>query len=69
MVKIGDKVGFSATWLRSTFQLAGDIPHARGTVVTIDGMVAQVEWDRPNVPSRVLVKNLAQVGTLAHAGD
>lgn len=33
---VGDKVAYSAAWLRSTGNIAGDLPFLRGTIVAID---------------------------------
>ena len=33
--KIGDRVQYARQWLRSTGQLAGDIPHATGRIISL----------------------------------
>lgn len=64
-IKVGDTVAYSAAFCRSTGQLTGDTPHARGKVLAVEpvgGLVlARIEWDKPNLPERVSVKNLAVV--------
>jgi len=66
-MKIGDKVRMSREWLRNTGSYTGEVPHAKGTVTAIRAMgrasVAEVDWDTPEAPSRVLVGNLVKVGT------
>ena len=66
-VEIGDKVAYSAKWLRDTGQVAGDIGHARGVVVALesptpDWTLATIQWDKGDFPDRVNVANLAIVG-------
>ena len=68
-IKVGDKVAYSATWLRSTGQVAGDAAHARGVVKKLANLskgasplvLAHVKWDR-DMPEKVNVRNLAVVG-------
>lgn len=66
-IKVGDKVAFSAAWLRSTCQHSGDIPHARGTVTALkvlgdDCTIATVDWGgNEEIPTKVHVKNLCRV--------
>ncbi|WP_422923201.1 hypothetical protein [Singulisphaera sp. PoT] len=59
---MGDTVRYSAQWLRSTGQYAGDICHARGEVTEIKPLgettLATIAWDTPNIPERVNVANL-----------
>lgn len=69
-IKIGDKVGYSHAWLQSTSMFTGPIPFAKGIVteleeVTRDFVLAHVEWNHPDVPKKINVKNLAVVGTRA----
>ena len=66
-VQIGDKVAYSAKWLRDTGQVAGDIGHARGVVVALesptpDWTLATIQWNKGEFPDRVNVANLAIVG-------
>ena len=66
-IAIGDKVAYSAAWLRFTGQMAGDIGHARGVVTGLkvlseDVVLAVIEWNLPDIPEKVNVKNLSRVG-------
>jgi hypothetical protein len=65
-IKIGDRVAYSAAFLQSTGQYAGDAPHAKGIVVALtqlgESTLAQIEWDTPDLPGKVNVANLCQVG-------
>jgi hypothetical protein len=71
-IRIGDQVGYSHAFLKSTGQHTGIVPFARGKVtdLTVFGSatLAIVAWDTPDMPERVNVANLARVGSLAH-GD
>jgi len=64
-VQAGDRVAYSRQWLQSTGQMTGDVPLARGTVVRIEPLgalcLAVIEWDQPDLPARVNVKNLSRV--------
>lgn len=64
-IKVGDIVAYSKQFCQSTGQLTGDTPHARGKVVAVEQvgglMLAQIEWDKPDLPPRVSVKNLSVV--------
>jgi hypothetical protein len=64
-IKAGDSVAYSRRFLQSTGQYTGDAPLARGRVLglkTLGGVVlAEVEWDRPDLPGKVDVKNLSVV--------
>lgn len=68
--QVGDMVKYSANFLRSTGMYTGDIPFAKGRVTHIDpkfgGGLATIEWDRPDVPPRVLLANLVKVGAIEH---
>lgn len=65
-IKAGDKVAYSAAWLRSTGQYAGDIAHAKGIVTDLvplgETTLAVVDWGNPDIPEKVNVRNLAVVG-------
>jgi hypothetical protein len=67
-IAIGDHVAYSATWLHSTGQFTGDLPHARGVVTELkvlspDVTLATVDWGgNPEIPTRINVKNLARIG-------
>lgn len=64
-IKEGDKVAYKASFLRSTGQYTGDIPHARGVVESIKDyggiQLAIINWGDPEIPSKVNVKNLSKV--------
>lgn len=69
MIKVSDKVKYSRNFLRSTGQFTGDIPFAKGTVTAIKqyggGMtLATIDWQNPEIPERVNVKNLTKIGTV-----
>lgn len=65
-IKVGDRVAYSAAFLRSTGQHTGDIPHAKGTVTELKQLgevtLAVIEWGNPDIPEKVNVKNLCHVG-------
>jgi hypothetical protein len=67
-IELGARVGFSAAFLRSTGQFAGRVPHLRGEVIELEDFgafaLARVAW-QDGAESRVNVKNLARVGSLA----
>jgi hypothetical protein len=46
-INVGDTVAYSKTFLQSTGQYTGDVPHA------------EIEWNKPDLPRRVHVKNLS----------
>ena len=64
-INVGDRVSYKASFLRSTGQFTGDLPHARGVVTEIkplgDNALAVIDWGNPDIPSRVLVSNLSKV--------
>jgi hypothetical protein len=69
-IKEGDRVAFSKQFLQGTGQYTGDMPHARGTVTGLkspgsDTTVAEIEWDTPDVPAPVNVKNLTTTKRIA----
>ena len=62
-IEVGDTVAYSKTFLQSTGQYTGDVPHARGKVTALvpvgkEITLAEIEWDTPGLPDRVNVKNL-----------
>ena len=65
---IGDKVAFSAAFLRSTGQFSGRAPALRGTITALDDLggcvLASIDW-HDGTQSRANVKNLARVGSAA----
>ena len=48
-IEVGSRVQYASRWLRSTGQIAGWAPHARGTVVDVEpfgrATLATVRWD------------------------
>lgn len=72
-IQVGDQVGYSHAFLKSTGQHTGDAPRAKGKVVDLVKVgdrltLALIDWDTPDMPRRVSTANLARVGTLAY-GD
>jgi hypothetical protein len=68
-VCLGDKVQYTAKFLRDIGVFSGDMAHATGTVVrtkTFSGCLhyAIVEWDRPDMPTMIRSKNLKRVDAL-----
>ena len=67
-IAVGSMVKYSAAWLRSTGQYTGDICFAKGKVTELRPMaggkmtLAVVEWDKPDLPNKINVKNLTPVG-------
>lgn len=70
MINVNDTVGYSRAFLKSIGCLTGDLPRAKGKVIKIDKMgslqIAYINWDLPDIPEKVNVKNLAKVGTVAY---
>ena len=67
LFKVGDRVQYARQFLRATGQLAGDVPHASGRVISLQPVsnaldIAIIEWDRPGVPAKVLTSNLVHKG-------
>ena len=65
-VQIGERVAYSARWLRDTGQVAEDSGHARGVVVALESpapawTLATIQWNG-DFPDTVNVANLAIVG-------
>jgi len=65
-VKTGDRVAYSAAWLRSIGCYSGDLPALRGEVLKVQPLgrqqLATVQWAGEDQPAKVLVTNLALVG-------
>lgn len=71
-LKIGDRVGYTAAFLRSTGMYTGEEPFMRGTVTGFEDIsqgfvLAVVDWAGHGA-RKVNVKNIARVGTLAWSG-
>lgn len=63
-IETGDRVRYSTGFCRSIGAYTGDVPQARGKVTEVaqlgktDLWLARVNWDTPDMPERVNVKNL-----------
>lgn len=68
-IKVGDRVAYRRQFLRDIGCYTGDLPQARGEVTALvrigDIVVAEVDWDLPDVPERVNVRNLCSVARIA----
>lgn len=66
-IAVGDKVAYSKQFLQSTGQHTGPVPFARGTVKELKPLgettLAKIEWDCPECPETVNVRNLSRVST------
>ncbi len=65
-IQVGDTVGYSKQFLQSTGQQTGDTPFARGKVTALlqigtETTLAEIDWNTPDLPARVNVKNLSSV--------
>lgn len=65
-IQVCDTVGYSKQFLQSTGQYTGDVPFARGKVTSLlplgsETVLAEIDWDKPDLPPRVNVKNLSTV--------
>ena len=73
---VGDRVAYGVNWLRSTGNIAGDLPRLRGTVRAVepfsDKQLVVIEWDNYRVQSeyhddglgRVIAPNLTLVSRI-----
>ena len=61
-VLIESKVKYRREWLRSTGQMTGDMPFARGIVKELKPLgqteIATVDWGNEDIPAKVNVANL-----------
>ena len=70
-LKIGDKVAYSAKFLRSVGAFCGPMGFARGKIIGIKALssecqIATIEWDKDaDMPQKVNVANIAKVGSSA----
>jgi hypothetical protein len=67
-LQVDDTVAYTPAWLRSTGTYSGDLPQAKGKVLGLqaispDVTLAEIEWDRPNLPAKVNVRNLCRVNS------
>lgn len=67
-IRVGDRVAYSAAFLRNIGEVTGDMPQARGVVTELvaigaDTLLAIISWDgQPeDIPERVNVRNLSRV--------
>ena len=72
-IAVGDKVAYSASFLRSIAAYSAEIPHARGVVKELQTIgettLAVIDWNNDEIPPRVNVANLARVGDRGFAMD
>ena len=72
-IEVGDKVAYSASFLRSIAAYAGEMPHARGVVQELQTIgettLAVIDWNNDEIPPKVNVANLARVGGRGFALD
>ena len=72
-LQIGDKVAYSASFLRSIGCFTGDMPHTRGIITDIqpigERQLVTVNWDCEDIPPKVISANLARVGTPAMSAN
>lgn len=64
-ISVGDQVAYSAAFLRNTGQQTGDVPRAKGKVTALvplgSILLAEIDWDTPDMPARVNVANICRV--------
>jgi hypothetical protein len=65
-VKVGDRVCYSAVFLRSINSHSDDLPWARGVVTGLKSLgaevvLAEIAWNLPDMPERVNVRNLSRI--------
>ena len=70
-LQVGDRVAYTKAFLQSIGAYTGDMPHAKGVITDLKRLseettLAEITWDRPELPSRVNVKNLCRVGSRAY---
>ncbi len=80
-LQAGDRVAYSANFLRSTCQHTGAVPRMRGTILALLELskgftLAEIKWDGvpdrsedEGGPYRVNVGNLARVGSAAMSAN
>ena len=72
-LNVGDAVAYSRAFLQSIGAYTGDMPRAKGKVTGLvpvgrELVLAEVTWDRAELPPRVNVRNLCRVGSRAYQG-
>jgi hypothetical protein len=69
-VKVGDRVAYGRQFLRNIGCVTGDLPRARGIVAALvtvgEVTLAEIDWDLPDIPRRVNVKNLCVSRRIGH---
>ena len=70
-VKVGDVVAYSRTFLQSISCYTGDMPRARGKVTALkpvgtETTLAEIDWDLPDLPTRVNVANLIRANEIKY---
>jgi hypothetical protein len=64
-IAVGNRVAYSVQWLRSVGMRQSYLARARGVVVGFEPLgsstLARIDWNDPDVPTRVNVANLAKV--------
>lgn len=73
-IKVGDRVKYSARFLRSISEYTGDLPFAVGVVKEIKQLspkteLAIVDWDNESLPKKVLTCNLATIKQIQTGED
>jgi len=68
-IKVGDTVAYSKAFLQSISAYTGDMPQARGKVTALvpvgEVTLAAIDWNLPDLPARVNVKNLVVASRIA----
>jgi hypothetical protein len=69
---VGDIVAYSKAFLQSIGAYTGDMPQAKGKLTGLvpvgrELILAEVSWDRAELPSRVNIKSLCRVGSRAYS--
>jgi hypothetical protein len=71
-LQIGDKVQYSAKFLRSISCYTGELPFAQGEITELTGKVgeeyriATIRWINAFAPDKVNVANLVKIGEIEH---
>ena len=65
-VQRGDRVAYSAAFLRSIGCQTGELPQVRGVVTAVqplgDRQLVTIDWGTDAAPAKVMACNLARVG-------
>lgn len=72
-ITVGTKVAYSKKFLQSISEVTGAMPFASGKVTRLsplgDKIIAEVNWDRPGIPVRVITDNLIPVDKIPFEGN